>query len=105
MSIQTVFGLLITTLFIIAGFCFKRRKITSKIQLIWIWILSAFSTGGGDWKSHIDIFQRASTDNIFSINDGGLYNLICYIFKNAGMDFIVMNFVISTITCIIIAIQ
>lgn len=102
MSIQTVFGLLITTLFIIAGFCFKRRKITSKIQLIWIWILSAFSTGGGDWKSHIDIFQRASTDNIFSINDGGLYNLICYIFKNAGMDFIVMNFVISTITCIII---
>lgn len=102
MSADAAFGFIITVLLIIAGFCFKSNKLVGKIQITYIWILMAFSTGGGDWKTHIDIFRSASTDNIFSINDGGLYNLICYLSKSAGLDFTAMNFIISTLLCIVI---
>lgn len=101
MKLEIIIPMIITILFIILGFFCKKSKVLFGIQIIWMWILTAFNTGGTDWEVHLNIFNGA-TDNITSLNQGGLYSFICFWFKNHGYDFVIMNAFVSTIIFIIL---
>ena len=92
-------SLLITIFLIFLGIIFRKNKVIWGIQILWIWILLSFNTGGSDWNVHKHFF--VSSINGFSIfSSAWLYQLICYPFAKLGIDFFYMNFIVSTIALI-----
>lgn len=97
----------ITILLIVCGLINKNSKIIYILQMLWIWILIAFNTGGMDWVVHEQIFEASfniSYKITFEeiINGGMFYNYICKFFSILGYDFFIVNLFLSTIEIFIL---
>lgn len=101
MNIQTIFGLIVTTILIALGLFFPKSKLVYRMQIIWMWILLAFNNGGGDYLVHEKIYESSSFNNL-SVFNSPLYIVICAIFKKFGVEFIIINFLLNTLGLILI---
>ena len=97
MSSAAIIGIVITITMVILGFCFKKNRIVSMLQLLWIFVLMALNTGGGDFVGNQATFELSEPgyNGLFSVD---LYRNICYFFRTNGFDFIAMNVILCTLS-------
>lgn len=98
---DSVMPYMITVLLVALGLIWNRSKVLSWFQILWMWALTAFNTGGADWDVHQWYYWGAQQKiEIFSAGWG--YKYICLIFSKLGLDFYQMNFVLSTLMLCIV---
>lgn len=96
MSALTRNYFIFTVVLIVAGFLFKRSKFLFCLQMLWMWMLSAFNTGGMDYTVHTNIYAASVMSRLNFLEGNALYSLLCKFFYMRGFEFYVMNGVIST---------
>lgn len=91
--------LFISVILCILGFLFKKSKIVSYIQVIWMIILMGGNCNGMDYDVHLIYYSSALTAKVG--DNAWLYKFICKPFAINGFEFYICNMVI-TITLMII---
>lgn len=62
------FGIIITLALIALGILFKRSRVIACVQTFWLWIVTGFTNGGGDYSENLAIYQgyaRSSSSSFF----------------------------------------
>lgn len=88
----------VTIILILMGILLKRNKGIASLQVIWIWIIMAFNSGGIDFLANQEIYKGYYKTS--GINDWAARTLSIYMQK-LGADYWEYNAFVVTITLII----
>ncbi len=87
--------LFISGALIVLGIILRKNNIVPCLQMIWIWLIMAFSNGGADYPGHLEIFVVAQFKHFSNIVDilspDKLYVFLCKLAGRTGLDFYHFN--------------
>ncbi len=94
-------GLFLSVILIICGLIFKKSKFVYVVQFLWMWILTGFNHGGGDYGGYEFMYSLYSVPaNIQSPEI--FYKGLCYISNSLGLDLVAMEAITSFFVLLII---
>lgn len=96
---------LLTTLFIVSGFIFRRSSVLFYFQILWMIILCGGNTGAQDFSINETMYNLAGVDG--DLEDYGLLYFAYYITRmisyNMGLSFTEYNMIMATSSILILA--
>lgn len=84
---------IIAVIILLFSLIYPRSKVIAIIQLIMIWILMGWNSGGMDFRGNEAIYYQSSRSGFTGIRYDWLSNLIGYFFNNNSVDFVHYNIV------------
>lgn len=95
------FGIFTVIIFII-GLMLKKSKIVSFIQIIWLWIIMGWNSGGMDFNGNEIIYFQSGKLNFSGFSSGWLSNIITFICHKFELSFIQYNILTTGVALIIL---
>lgn len=86
---------------ILLGLIFKKSNIIFSLQIVWIYILCAFSNGGIDYIENENIYYESGRNSI-SFGYGWLANFFSYIGHKMEWDYVTYNSILVLVALIVL---